>query len=630
VVEQPFGDLPGLLEGGSAALNMYAKSHPLPKTSSSDWAFSYSAMVTAALLQHVARDAVVVGPGCAKGKLEHACGIVAFMNMHSSDSSRKGVPVGSVTVKKQVHTHFINIHEKPHTGKQYFASRAACDLYRQALSVLWKNTEKNTSSSTSSPLPGSSSLANSPPPRPRLLRIAIINRPHDDRNISNCAEVLSALKRAFPESEVTSHMREDVSFQEQLRVFGEADVVVAAHGGSLANLPAMKEGSLLIEVFSNPKHVGSALSFFLGLGSRCGVTHRVYHETFGHLHKLTVAPKGATVDDKAWPLNLGHAIDPRVIIGMVKEWLKEWLKAAPTILEDRAFDQEKLEVLRKPVHVCSGGCEGPTWWSSSSRLSNSSSASSASSSSSASSASSTVPRSHTRSDNSRLLSSVSKQVGSSSLQDIHAQRKRRDLLSTLLPSAPFAPPLSPPLSSNRAQEENNCFDSGALGAPFGGLNGSIYEREHGERLATERCKKSRTLLGDATSAEALALFRRKLLGNGGNGGDTGGEKNECSSLPPVDVAVMGGSVSCGNFITDRQDGPCPAKFKMNNKNKWAQGCKEEAFPAYLQAILRHRRFVACGGDQTNDPVLVAAARLSAEKVTVRRELTANWVCWLPC
>ena len=38
----------------------------------------------------------------------------------------------------------------------------------------------------------------------------------------------------------------------------------------------------------------------------------------------------------------------------------------------------------------------------------------------------------------------------------------------------------------------------------------------------------------------------------------------------VSVAVLGGSVSCGNFVTDRQDGPCPSKAPLNKNSKWLQ------------------------------------------------------------
>jgi len=53
-------------------------------------------------------------------------------------------------------------------------------------------------------------------------------------------------------------------------VYGEADVVVSCHGGSLANAPLLESGRLLVEVFSNPGFRGTALSYFLGIGSSCG------------------------------------------------------------------------------------------------------------------------------------------------------------------------------------------------------------------------------------------------------------------------------------------------------------------------------------------------------------------------
>jgi hypothetical protein len=63
---------------------------------------------------------------------------------------------------------------------------------------------------------------------------------------------------------------------------------------------------------------------------------------------------------------------------------------------------------------------------------------------------------------------------------------------------------------------------------------------------------------------------------------------------PVRVAVLGGSVSCGNFASDRRDGPCPWPGVLNKNSKWLQGCQAQAFPAYLAAILQRRRRLSCG------------------------------------
>ena len=67
-----------------------------------------------------------------------------------------------------------------------------------------------------------------------------------------------------------------------------------------------------------------------------------------------------------------------------------------------------------------------------------------------------------------------------------------------------------------------------------------------------------------------------------------------SCAEPVRIAVLGGSVSCGNFASDRRDGPCPWPGVLNKNSKWLQGCKEQAFPAYLAAILKQRRSLVCG------------------------------------
>jgi len=45
----------------------------------------------------------------------------------------------------------------------------------------------------------------------------------------------------------------------------------------MAFVPMMRERSLLVEVFAHPLMEGTCLASLLGLGSMCGVRHRVYH-----------------------------------------------------------------------------------------------------------------------------------------------------------------------------------------------------------------------------------------------------------------------------------------------------------------------------------------------------------------
>jgi hypothetical protein len=136
----------------------------------------------------------------------------------------------------KVHRHSVT-QEHPHTGKQTFASPKACEVYRQATRLLWN---RGGGGADLPPLPAGG------------LRIAVVNRPTGDRNISNAGDVADAIQRAFPSSLIDLKVRERETFASQLRIYGESDVVISAHGGSMANTPMMKEGSLLIEVDRHP------------------------------------------------------------------------------------------------------------------------------------------------------------------------------------------------------------------------------------------------------------------------------------------------------------------------------------------------------------------------------------------
>ena len=48
-------------------------------------------------------------------------------------------------------------------------------------------------------------------------------------------------------------------FAEQLAAYARADVVVAAHGQSMAMAPAMREGALLVEVFADASIEGTCV-----------------------------------------------------------------------------------------------------------------------------------------------------------------------------------------------------------------------------------------------------------------------------------------------------------------------------------------------------------------------------------
>jgi len=167
---------------------------------------------------------------------------------------------------------------------------------------------------------------------------------------------------------------------------------------------------------------------------------------------------------------------------------------------------------------------------------------------------------------------------------------------------------------------DGCYPASVLGAPIGGNPdpppGEAWAGEYAGALGwRERCRATRTVRGSGAALEAV---RRKLL-------------ERCTA--PLSVAVLGGSVSCGKCQSFRRDGCCmaesaltppplpPAKESamvllggeggasdaaaaaaassgsggMRDVQAFHEGgCKEEAWPAWLEAILAARRRDACG------------------------------------
>ena len=156
----------------------------------------------------------------------------------------------------------------------------------------------------------------------------------------------------------------------------------------------------------------------------------------------------------------------------------------------------------------------------------------------------------------------------------------------------------------------SCFESGALGAAYGGNDNSdarspsvdhfSWAADYGGLLGHEACDRARTLGGALSRAGSGDGDGSASGSGGGGGGGVGGggapfsdggklhafrrKLGDCTA--PLAVSVLGGSVSCGNFISTRRDGPCPYDGPPNKNSKWLQGCQDQAYPAFLEVCQR--------------------------------------------
>ena len=108
----------------------------------------------------------------------------------------------------------------------------------------------------------------------------------------------------------------------------------------MAFVPMMRERSLLIEVFAHPLMEGTCLASLLGLGSMCGVRHRVYnadekrngkHIFKGHNNRPGCHIRGG----RAGSENAGEApaLNASVVNALIDEWdveLRGETKTRPT------------------------------------------------------------------------------------------------------------------------------------------------------------------------------------------------------------------------------------------------------------------------------------------------------------
>ena len=166
----------------------------------------------------------------------------------------------------------------------------------------------------------------------------------------------------------------------------------------MVGVPVMAPGALLVEVFSWPAFQGTALSYFMRLGSNCGVMHRVYHEAVpggplkqSHTWLMQSWPAGSVIFNQETkapePITVGHRIDPEQIMAMIREWQKaseELTKPsnagsnAALLFEDRFSEPSSMqgsEPSSKGPLPCKGAnpdpsarsplkCSGSPWWTS--------------------------------------------------------------------------------------------------------------------------------------------------------------------------------------------------------------------------------------------------------------------------
>jgi len=104
------------------------------------------------------------------------------------------------------------------------------------------------------------------------------------RHIPNHEELVHALRRSVrPPFEFQNVQLEILSFEEQIRLFAQAAVVVGQHGAGLANALWMQPGSTVVELTNRPD-----LTHFQRLSAAMGHTH-VLHSTPGAHADVDVA-----------------------------------------------------------------------------------------------------------------------------------------------------------------------------------------------------------------------------------------------------------------------------------------------------------------------------------------------------
>ena len=130
-------------------------------------------------------------------------------------------------------------------------------------------------------------------------RIYISRDDARDRRVLNESELVEALAELGFEKVVLG----DLSFADQLRVFGEAEIVIGAHGAGLANAVVGREGSWLIELVGdkvvNPMY--AALASFVGVNYGYVRVADSYRDHIAEVHDVIDAVQKALPDVNSTP-----------------------------------------------------------------------------------------------------------------------------------------------------------------------------------------------------------------------------------------------------------------------------------------------------------------------------------------
>jgi len=103
------------------------------------------------------------------------------------------------------------------------------------------------------------------------LRITFINRGgKEGRSILNADSILISLQEAFPQHQVVIQYFEDSSFEEQVELYSQSDVVIAPHGAQLTGIMFMPPCGAVLELFPHLYHTPYFFfisSKYIGIGT---------------------------------------------------------------------------------------------------------------------------------------------------------------------------------------------------------------------------------------------------------------------------------------------------------------------------------------------------------------------------
>ena len=88
-----------------------------------------------------------------------------------------------------------------------------------------------------------------------------------------------------------------LSYEEQIRRFSEADLVVGEHGGGLGNIGFCEPNTLVVELF-HPRHNDLC---YLGLAETQGLLHQIFVGTDTNQSK--------TAETAEWSVDIDAAVD---------------------------------------------------------------------------------------------------------------------------------------------------------------------------------------------------------------------------------------------------------------------------------------------------------------------------------